>query len=96
MDSDLYASLVVDDCSMPRVCDNVSMDVYPHDFDAMLHESLSVVDISNIKLLKKKIKKFHKNLSKFICENDDLIDKLNESNKLDENIRNLLKIHLKS
>ena len=82
MDSDLYASLVVDDCSMPCVCENTSMSVYPHDCDAMLHESLGVVDIPNFKLLKKEAKKFHKNLSKFCCEKDDLIAKLNESNKL--------------
>ena len=86
MDSDLYASLVVNDCSMPCVCDNASMSVYPHDCDAMLHESLGVVDISNIKLLKKKAKKFHENLSKFSCENDDLIAKLNESNKFVERV----------
>ena len=60
------------------------MSVYPHDCDAMLHESLGVVDIPNIKLLKKETKKFHKNLSKFHCEKDDLIAKLNESNKLVE------------
>ena len=75
---------------------NASRSVNPHNCDDMLFESIGVVEIPNDKLLKKKAKKFHKNLSKFICENDDLIDKLNESNKLDENIRNLLKIHLKS
>ena len=49
----------------------------------MLHESMGViVDIQNVKLLKKKAKKFHENFNKFICENDDLITKLNESNKL--------------
>ena len=67
-----------------------------HDCDVMLHESLDVVDIPNIKLLKKKAKKFYENLSKFFCEKDDLIAKLNESNKLVKNIRNLLKILLKS
>ena len=36
------------------------------------------------KLLKKNAKKFQKNLSKLFCENDDLIAKLNESNKLVE------------
>ena len=75
---------------------NASRSVNPHNCDDMLLESIGVVEIPNDKLLKKNAKKFHKNLSKFICENDDLIDKLNESNKLDENIRNLLKIHLKS
>ena len=50
----------------------------------MLHESLDVVDIPNIKLLKKKAKKFNKDLSKLFCENDNLIAKLNKSNKLVE------------
>ena len=61
MDSALYAFihvLDVDDCSMPRVCENASMSVYPHDCDDMLLESLGVVDIPNDKLLKKKAKKF--------------------------------------
>ena len=77
------------ECSMPCVCENASMSVYPHDYDAMLHESLGVVDITNIKLLKKEAKKFHKNLSKFTSENDDLIVKLNESNKLVEKYKKL-------
>ena len=54
MDSALYASihvLDVDDCSMPCVCENASMSVYPHDCDDMLLESLGVVDIPNGKLL---------------------------------------------
>ena len=71
MDSALYASMhdLVDDiCNMPRICKNASMSDNHHDCDAMLHESLGVVDISNIKLLNKNAKKFHKNLSKFICE----------------------------
>ena len=99
MDSALYASMNVwdvDDCSMPRVCENASMSVYPHDYNDMLLESLGIVDIPNDKLLKKKAKKFQKNLSKLFCEKDDLIAKLNESNKLVKNIRNLLKILLKS
>ena len=82
MDSALYASMVVDNCNMSCVCENASMNVNPHDCDDMLLDSLSVVDIPNIKLLKKKAKKFHENFSKFICEKDDLIAKLNESNKL--------------
>ena len=94
MDSALYASLHVLDvvgCNMPCVCENASMSVYPHDYDAMLDESMSVVvDIPNVKLLKKKAKKFHENLSKFICENDDLIAKLNESNKLVEKYKKLV------
>ena len=92
MDSALYASmhiLDVDECNMPRVCDNVSMSDDPHDCDATLHESLGVVDIPNIKLLKKKAKKFNKDLSRLFCENDDLIVKLNESNKLVERYKKL-------
>ena len=42
-------------------------------------------------LLKKNAKKFHENLSKFICEKDDLIVKLNESNKLVEKYKKLAK-----
>ena len=67
MDSALYASLydlVGDECNMPRVCENASMSVYPHDCDDMLHESLDVVDIPNIKLFMKNATKFHKDLSK--------------------------------
>ena len=92
IDSSLYASihvLDVDDCSMPRVCENASMSVYPHDCDNILLESLGVVDIPNDKLLKKKAKKFQKNLSKLFGENDDLITKLNESNKLVEKYKKL-------
>ena len=61
MDSALYASmhvLYVDECNMPHVCDNVSMSDDSHDCDAMLHESLSVVDIPNIKLFKKMLRSF--------------------------------------
>ena len=61
MDSTLYASmhvLDIDECSMSCVCENASMSDNPHDCDAMLHESLGVVDILNDKLLKKKAKKF--------------------------------------
>ena len=84
MDCVLYASLydLVDHkCSMSRVCENASMSVNHHDCDATLHESFDVVDIPNEKLLKKNDKKFQKNLSKLFCENDDLIAKLNETNK---------------
>ena len=84
MDNALYASMDVVDCNMPYVCGNASMSVYPHDCDAMLHESLGVVGIPNVKLLKKEAKKLHKNLSKFRCEKDDLIAKLNKSNKFVE------------
>ena len=86
MDSVLYTSMDVLDivkCNMPRVCENASVSVNPHNCDDMLHESIGVViDIQNVKLLKKKAKQFHKNFSKFICEKDDLIAKLNEFNKL--------------
>ena len=65
------------DCNMPCVCENAFMSVNPHDCDDMLHEFLGVViDIPNIKLLKKDAKKFQKNLSKLFCEKDDLIAKL--------------------
>ena len=70
MDNALYDFmhvLDVDEYNMPRVCENASMRVNPLDCDNMLHESLGVVDIPNIKLLKKKAKKFHKNLSKLFC-----------------------------
>ena len=43
--------------------------------------NLCVIDIPNIKLLKKKAKKLNKYLSNLFCENDDLIAKLNEFNK---------------
>ena len=92
MDCALYASLydLADEkCSMPRVCENASMSVNPHDCHAMLHESFDVVDILNDKLLKKNAKQFHENFSKFICKYDDLIAKLNESNKLVEKYKKL-------
>ena len=54
MDSVLYASMNVVECNMPCVCQNASMSANPHNCDDMLHESLGVVDIPNIKLLKKK------------------------------------------
>ena len=83
IDSILYASIDVVECNMSCVCENVFMSVNPHNCDDMLHETMGVVaDFQNVKLLKKKAKKFHENFSKIICENDDLIDKLNEFNKL--------------
>ena len=94
MYSALYASIyVLDaiDCNMPCVCENPSVSVYPHACDDMLHKPLGAIKIQNVKLLKKKDKKFHENLSKFICENDDLIAKLNESNRLVEKYKNLAK-----
>ena len=63
MDSALYASmhvLDVDKCNMPRVCENASMSDNPHNCYAMLYESLGVVDIPNIKLLKKNAKEVSK------------------------------------
>ena len=45
-------------------------------------ENASMSVYPNVKLLKKNANYFHENLSKFIYENDDLISKLNESNKL--------------
>ena len=79
MDSVLYASMDVIECNMPCICENASMSVNPQNCDDMLHESMDVVvvDIQNVKLLKKEAKKFHGNFSKFICENDNLIAKLN-------------------
>ena len=65
------------------------MNVNPYNCDDMLLESMGVVDIPNIKLLKKKAKKFNKDLSQLFCENDDLIAKLNESNKLVEKNKKL-------
>ena len=87
MDSVLYVSMDVLDvveCNMPCVCENASMSVNPHNCDDMLHKSMGVVNILNVKLLNKNAKMFHENFSKFIYENDDLIAKLNESNKLVE------------
>ena len=69
MDSALYASmhvLDVDEYNMPRVCDNVSMSDDPHNCDAMLHESLGVVDIPNIKLFKKNSKEVSKEFEQVI------------------------------
>ena len=94
IDSVLYASmhvLNIEECNMLRVCENVSMSDDSHVCDAMLHESLGVVDIPNIKLFKKKAKNFHKDLSKLFCEKNDLIAKLNESNKLVEKYKKLAK-----
>ena len=92
MNSVLYASMDVVECSMPCVCENATISVNYYNCDDMLHESMGVVvDIQNAKLLKKKAKKFHENFSKFICEKDDLIAKLNGSNKLVEKYKKLAK-----
>ena len=91
MENALYASLNIVDCNMPCVCENAFMSGYPRDCEATLHKSIGVVvDIQNVKLLKNKAKKFHENFSKFICEKDDLIAKLNESNKLVEKYKKLV------
>ena len=89
MDSALCASMDVCECNVSCVCENASMSVNPHNCDDMLLESMGVVEIPNDKIFKKEAKKFRKNLSKFICENDDLIAKLNESNKLVEKYKKL-------
>ena len=100
IDSDLYASmhvLDVDECNMPRVCENASMSDNSHDCDAMLHESLGVVDIPNIKLLKKKRVKSLIRIwaSYFVKMMIWLLSSMNPTNWL-KNIKNLLKILLKS
>ncbi|KAK9988629.1 hypothetical protein SO802_028868 [Lithocarpus litseifolius] len=74
---------------MPCIYENASVSVNPHDCDDMLHESLSVVNIPNVKPLKKKAKNSHENLSKFICEKNDLIAKHNESKKFVEKYKKL-------
>ena len=92
IDSALCASLHVlndIDCNIPYVCENASISIYPHACDDILHEFMRVVKILNVKLLKKKFKKFHENMSKFTSENDYLITKLNESNKLVEKYKKL-------
>ena len=100
MDNTLYVFMDVLDvveCNMPCVCENASMSVNPQNCDDMLHEFIGVVvDIQNVKFLKKKAKKFHENFSKFICESDDLIAKLNESNKLVEKYKKLVENSLES
>ena len=92
IDSALCASLHVlndIDCNISCVCENASISNYPHACDDILHEFIRVVKILNVKLLKKKFKKFHENMSKFTSENDYLITKLNESNKLVEKYKKL-------
>ena len=87
MDNTLYASMDIVDCNMPCVCENASMSVNLHDYDDMLYESLGVIDIPNVKLFKKKAKKFHKDLSKLFFENE-LVEKYE---KLAENSLEKLK-----
>ena len=61
MDSALCVSMdVLDDvdCNMTCVCENASMSINPHDCDNMLHESIGVVKIPNVKLLKKRLRSF--------------------------------------
>ena len=69
MDGALYVAmhvLDVDDCNMPRVCENASMSIYPHDCDDMLLESLGVVDIPNDKLFKKNASEVSKEFEQVI------------------------------
>ena len=97
MDSGLYASmhiLDVDECNMPRVCDNVFMSDDPYDCDAVLMNLWVLLIFLTSISLRKMLKKFQKNLSKLFCENDDLIAKLNESNELVEKYKKLAKISL--
>ena len=57
MDNTLYVSMDVLDvveCNIPCACENASMSVNPHNCDDMLHEFMGVIDIPNVKLLKKK------------------------------------------
>ena len=90
MNNALYVDVVdVVECNIPCVCENASISVNPHNCDDMLLESMGVVNIPNIKLFKKKAKKFHKDLSKLFYEKDYLIAKLNESNKLVERYKKL-------
>ena len=56
MDNALYAFMDIVDCNMSCVCENASMSVNHHNCDDMLVESLGVVDIPNIKLLKKRLR----------------------------------------
>ena len=91
VDNAIYAFMDVVDCNMPCVSENASMSVNPHNCDDMLLESMGVVD----KLLKKEVKKFHKNLSKCSCEKDDLFAKLSESNKMVEKYKKLVENSLK-
>ena len=93
MDNVLYVSMDVLDvveCNMPCVCNNASICVNPYNCDDILLKSIGVVDIPNGKLFKKKAKNFQKNLSKLFCEKDDMIVKLNESNKLVEKYKKLV------
>ena len=79
--------LDVVECNMPCVCENASMSINPYNCDDMLLESMGVIDIPNIKLFKKKAKKFHKDLSKLFFENE-LVEKYE---KLAENSLEKLK-----
>ena len=72
MDSAFYASLydlVGDECNMPCVCENASMNDNSHDCDAILPKSLDVVDIPNIKLLKEKAMLI---CGLNVCDNDSM------------------------
>ena len=71
MDGALYASmhvLDVDDCSMPRICENASMSVYSHDCDAILHDFLGVSKSVNVKVGRKRLWNFIKNSASFFMK----------------------------
>ena len=71
MDRALYASmhvLVDDECSMPCVCENAFMSVYPHNCDDMLLESLGVIDMD----LDAKLVLANKFVDELKCENESL------------------------
>ena len=68
IDNALYVLVDVVNCTMAFVCENASMSVYLHDYDAMLHKSLGVVDIPNIKLLKKMLRSFIRIRASFIMK----------------------------
>jgi len=58
----------------------------------LLHDSLSISKILNVKLLKKNALKFQENFGKFVCEKDALTAKLDESNKLVEKYKTCKKL----
>ena len=70
-------------CAFLHVLDVVDCNM-PH-----VCENASMSVYPNVKLLKNKSKKFYEVLNKFIGEKDDLIVKLNESNKLVEKYKKL-------
>ena len=87
MDNVLNASMDVLDivkCNIPCVCENAPVSVNPYNCDDMLHESMDVVDISNVKHLKKKAKKFeylNMDLDAKLVLFDRLVDDLKYENE---------------